>query len=261
MNSKPGVSRFLPISGWLPGCTSTTVRADVIAGIAVAGLLVPEGMAYAGIAGVAPQMGLYAAMAGMFVYALFGTSRQLAVTATSSSAAMAAAVVAPLAGGDSAHYAALASAAAIASGLIFLLGAVFGLGAVAEFISKPVLKGFVFGLGLTIIVKQMSHFTGIPRGQGAFFGQLWHVLKSISEINPSTFIVGLVALCVLFLLSAYAPRIPSALVVLVLGILAVTFFGLQERRVEVVGDIQQSCRRLSFRGWAPTNWQTSFSAP
>src|SRR5438067_2436492 len=159
MNSKPGVSRFLPIFGWLPGCTSTTVRADVIAGIAVAGLLVPEGMAYAGIAGVAPQIGLYAAMAGMFFYAIFGTSRQLAVTATSSSAAMTAAIVAPLAGGDPVQYAALVAAAAIAAGLIFFAGGLFKLGSVAEFISKPVLKGFVFGLGLTIIVKQIGHLT------------------------------------------------------------------------------------------------------
>jgi MFS superfamily sulfate permease-like transporter len=133
-----------------------------------AGLLVPEGMAYAGIAGVAPQVGFYAAMAGMFAYALFGTCRQLAVTSTSSSAAMAAAVVVPLAGGDSGRHVALISAAAIAAGLIFLLGSVFKLGSVAEFISKPVLKGFVFGLGLTIMVKQLSHFTGISRGQGAF---------------------------------------------------------------------------------------------
>src|SRR5271170_8416738 len=86
------MSRFLPISDWLPDCTAKTIRADVIAGIALAGLLVPEGMAYAGIAGVPPQMGLYAAMAGMFTYALFGASRQLAVAPTSSSAAMLAAL-------------------------------------------------------------------------------------------------------------------------------------------------------------------------
>src|SRR5215470_16943415 len=100
-------------------------------------------MAYAGIAGVPPQMGLYAALAGMFVYAIFGTSRQLAVTATSSSAAMLAALVAPIAMGDPARYAVLASAATVAAGLIFLVGGILKLGSVSEFISKPVLKGFV----------------------------------------------------------------------------------------------------------------------
>ena len=240
MANETGISRYLPIAGWLPNCTSASVRADVVAGIAVAGLLVPEGMAYAGIAGVAPQIGLYAAMAGMFVYALFGTSRQLAVTATSSSAAMTAALVAPLAGGDSLHYAALVAAAAIAAGLIFLGCGLFKVGSVVEFISKPVLKGFVFGLGLTIIVKQMAHFTGIPRGQGDFFGQLWHVLKSIHEVNPTTLILGVVSLSILALLGTFAPRVPSALVVLVLGILAVRLLGLESRGVEVVGDVQGS---------------------
>jgi MFS superfamily sulfate permease-like transporter len=145
---------ILPICNWLPESTPKTIRADVIAGIALAGLLVPEGMAYAGIAGVPPQMGLYAAMAGMFTYALFGTSRQLVVTSTSSSAAMLAALVAPIAVGDSTRYAVLASGAAIAAGIIFLVGSLLKLGAVSEFISKPVLKGFVFGLALTIMVKQ-----------------------------------------------------------------------------------------------------------
>ena len=94
---RPSISRFIPIIDWLPGCSWKTARRDVVAGIAVAGLLIPEGMAYAGIAGVPPQVGLYAAMLGMFVYAIFGTSRQLAVTSTSSSAAMLAALVAPMA--------------------------------------------------------------------------------------------------------------------------------------------------------------------
>lgn len=85
--SQSGISRLFPIAGWLPDCTAKILRTDVVAGLAVAGLLIPEGMAYAGIAGVPPQMGLYAALAGMFVYAIFGSSRPLAVTPASSSAA------------------------------------------------------------------------------------------------------------------------------------------------------------------------------
>lgn len=119
--SQRAISRFLPTSDWLPDSTPKTIRADVIAGIALTGLLVPEGMAYAGIAGLPPQMGLYAAMAGMFTYALFGMSRQLAVTSASSSAAMLAALVAPIAVGDSARYVVLASGAAIAAGIIYSL--------------------------------------------------------------------------------------------------------------------------------------------
>src|SRR5215472_18443907 len=145
MASERTITRYLPILG---GLGDSSPRADLIAGIAAAGLLIPEGMAYAGIAGVPPQMGLYAAMLGMFVYALFGTSRQLAVTSTSSSAAMLAALVTPIALGDSDTYALLACTATLMAGLIFLAAGLLRLGAVSEFISKPVLKGFVFGLGL-----------------------------------------------------------------------------------------------------------------
>ena len=237
------MSRFFPIVAWFP---KSSPRADIVAGVALAGLLVPEGMAYAGIAGVPPQMGLYAALGGMFIYAIFGTSRQLAVTATSSSAAMLAALVAPMAMGDSARYAVLASAATVAAGIIFLAGGILKLGSVSEFISKPVLKGFVFGLALTIMVKQGHKLLGISSGQGNFFHQAWHVLTSLPDLNLPTFAVGVVALATMVLLGKIAPRIPSALVVLVLGTLAVPWLGLHQRGVEVVGTIQAGVPSLSW---------------
>jgi high affinity sulfate transporter 1 len=237
MGSNSTISRFLPITKWLPECSWRTTRTDIIAGIALAGLLVPEGMAYAGIAGVPPQMGLYAALIGMFVYAIFGTSRQLAVTSTSSSAAMLMALVAPIALGDSARYSLLVSAATLAAGLIFFVGGVLKLGAVSEFISKPVLKGFVFGLGLTIMVKQAHKLMGIPGGQGNFFHQAWHVLTSLGEVNLWTLAVGAAAIVIMFLLGAIAPRVPSALVVLILGIISASVLGLEHYGVEVVGTI------------------------
>jgi len=218
----------------------------VIAGIAVAGLLIPEGMAYAGIAGVPPQVGLYAAMLGMFVYAIFGTSRHLAVTSTSSSAAMLAALVAPLALADAGRYMVLVSAATIAAGVIFLLGGMLGLGAVSEFISKPVLKGFVFGLALTIMVKQAHKLMGIPGGKGNFFHQLWHVITSLANINPWTLGVGVAAIAIMLLLGALVPRVPSALVVLVFGILCTTWFGLEHHGVEVVGTIHAGMPTLTL---------------
>jgi len=239
-----GISRFFPIASWLGDCTKQTIRADMVAGIALAGLLVPEGMAYAGIAGVPPQMGLYAAFAGMFVYAIFGTCRQLAVTPTSSSAAMLAALVAPMASGDSVQYALLASAAAVAAGLFFLLGGFLKLGSVSDFISKPVLKGFVFGLALTIMVKQAHKLMGISPGQGNFFHQAWHVLTSLRELNPWTFAVGASAIAVMFLLGKIAPRVPSALFVLVLGTLSFSWFGLGARHVEAVGLIHAALPSL-----------------
>jgi high affinity sulfate transporter 1 len=212
-------------------------------------------MAYAGIAGVPPQMGLYAALAGMFIYAIFGTSCQLAVTSTSSSAAMLAALVAPIAAGDQVQYALLASAAAVVAGLIFVVGGLLKLGSVSEFISKPVLKGFVFGLALTIMVKQAHKLTGISGGQGNFFHQSWRVITSLKEMNLWTLAVAAIAVAVMFLLGAVAPRVPSALVVLVLGTVAVPLLGLERHGVEVVGTIHAGMPtlrlpRIGEDGWA-----------
>jgi SulP family sulfate permease len=240
---RQAISRFIPITNWLSECSPW---ADIVAGIALAGLLVPEGMAYAGIAGVPPQMGLYAAMVGMFVYAIFGTSRQLAVTPTSSSAAMLAALVAPIALGDSSSYTLLATATTIAAGFIFLAGGLLKFGSVSEFISKPVLKGFVFGLALTIMVKQGHKLMGIHAGQGNFFRQAWHVVTSLQQVNPWTFAVGATSIGIMFLLGAVAPRVPSALVVLVFGTLAVPWFGLAQHGVEVVGTIHAGIPSLSW---------------
>ena len=246
MPDRSSMSRLVPIVSWLPTCSWKTSGGDVIAGIAVAGLLIPEGMAYAGIAGVPPQVGLYAAMLGMFVYAIFGTSRQLAVTSTSSSAAMLAALVAPLALADAGRYMVLVSAATITAGVIFLLGGLLRLGAVSEFISKPVLKGFVFGLALTIMVKQAHKLMGIPGGKGNFFHQLWHVITSLANINPWTLGVGVAAIAIMLLLGALVPRVPSALVVLVFGILSTTWFGLAHHGVEVVGTIHAGMPTLTL---------------
>src|SRR5215472_2363034 len=179
----------LPVANWLPTLSGSTIRMDLVAGLALAGLLVPEGLAYAGIAGVPPEVGLYSLTAGLFVYALFGSSRHLAVSCTSGSAAMLAAIVAPLASGDAARYVALASATAIAAGLLFLLAGAFRLGFVSEFISKPVLKGFVFGIALTIMVKQAPKLCGIEKGSGDFFDQLWHLIRSLWHTNPWTLTV------------------------------------------------------------------------
>jgi len=236
-NERSWLFRILPIAGWLPELAITSVRADLVAGVALAGLLVPEGLAYAGIAGVTPEVGLYSAAAGLAVYALFGSSRHLAVTCTSGSAAMLAALIAPLAAGDAKRYAVLASAAAIVAGCLFLLSSALKLGFVSEFISKPVLKGFVFGLGLTIMVKQAPKLLGIEKGHGDTLDQAWQMIVSLPTSNLWTVAVGASALAVICLLGAWVPRIPSALVVLVLGIVAVRYFGLEEHGVEIVGRV------------------------
>ena len=240
------IAWVLPIAGWLPSLNGATIRADLIAGAALAGLLAPEGMAYAGIAGVPPEAGLYSAVAGLAAYALFGSSRHLAVSCTSGSAAMLAALVAPMAAGDPAKYAALASATAIATGLLFLVASIFRLGFVSEFISKPVLKGFVFGLGLTIMVKQAPKLLGVHKGHGDTLEQAWQTIVALPHANPGTALVAACALAVVFGLGALAPRVPGALVVFVLGIVAVRLFGLERFGVEVVGNIPSDLPHLKI---------------
>jgi high affinity sulfate transporter 1 len=228
----------IPIGEWLPRYRRDWVAGDLVAGTLLAALLVPQGIAYAGIAGVAPQAGLYAAAAGLALYAILGSSRHLAVSPTSSSAAILAAAVLPLAGGGPEHYAALASALAITVGLVFLLAAVLGLGAVSDFVSKPVLKGFMCGLGLTIIIKQAAKLLGVPGGHGDFFEQLWHLARVSGQASPATMALAGVALLVLFMPGLRATRVPVSLLVVAVGILAGTGLDLGRRGIALVGVVE-----------------------
>src|SRR5271165_5036185 len=243
--------QLLAIASWLPEYKRQHLRGDVIAGIALSGLLIPEAMGYAGIAGLPPESGLYATGIGLLVYALFGSSRQLAVSPTSSSAAILAATVAVLASGDRDIYVVLAASVAILAGIIFLLAGLLRLGFVSEFVSKPVLKGFVFGIALTIIIKQLPKLLGFERGAGNTLEQAWQVVRSIGSSDPWTVAVGLVALASLFALHRYVPRLPGALIVLVAGIVAARMLGLHQHGVHLVGEIPAGLShfKLPRIGW------------
>jgi len=244
--------QLLAIASWLPEYKRQHLRGDVIAGIALSGLLIPEAMGYAGIAGLPPESGLYATGIGLLVYALFGSSRQLAVSPTSSSAAILAATVAVLASGDRDIYVVLAASVAILAGIIFLLAGLLRLGFVSEFVSKPVLKGFVFGIALTIIIKQLPKLLGFERGAGNTLEQAWQVVRSMGSSDPWTVAVGLVALASLFALHRYVPRLPGALIVLVAGIVAARMLGLHQHGVHLVGEIPAGLShfRLPHLSWS-----------
>ena len=139
-----------------------SVVADLVAGVSMAGLLLPEAVAYSGIAGMPPQAGVLALFAGLLVYGLIGRSRFAIVSATSSSAAVLGAATLSLAGHDAVLRAALAAGLVLATGLAFLAAGSMRLGSICSFISKPVLRGFSFGLALVIILKQLSKLTGTP---------------------------------------------------------------------------------------------------
>jgi high affinity sulfate transporter 1 len=226
-----------PVFPWLAGYRPADLPRDLLAGCVLAGLLVPQGLGYAGIAGVDLQRGLYAATLGLVVYVALGTSRHLVVSPTSSSAAMLAAAVAPLAAGDPARYGALASALAIGTGLLLLLGSVLRLGFASDFIAKPVLKGFTFGLALRIIVKQAPALLGIEKGHGGVFEQAGHVLSSLGSAHGTTVVVGLGTLAMMVALPRLTRAVPPALVALLLGIGGVAWLGLDGRGVAVVGSV------------------------
>jgi high affinity sulfate transporter 1 len=243
--------QFLAIADWLPQYKPKNLRGDVIAGIALVGLLIPEAMGYAGIAGLPPECGLYATGIGLLVYALFGSSRQLAVSPTSSSAAILAATVAVLAGNRD-RYVVLAASVAVLVGIIFMLSGFLRLGFISEFVSKPVLKGFVFGIALTIIIKQLPKLLGFASGAGNTLQQAWHVVGSVGQLDPWTMGVGVTALLVLFAIGRYVPRLPGALIVLVAGILAARILGLHEHGVHLVGEIPAGLPRFKLPpiGWS-----------
>jgi high affinity sulfate transporter 1 len=246
--------KLIPITDWLPRYQRRLLRGDVIAGIALAGLLVPEAMGYAEIAGLPPQAGLYATAFGLLAYAIFGTSRQLAVSPTSASSAILAATLAPLVIGNQQKYVVLASAVAIVLGLLFLVAGFFKLGFISDFISKPVLKGFVFGIALNIIIKQLPKLLGIEHGSGHAYQQFWQTLRHLAHSNPWTIAVGASALVVLFAVDRFIPRVPGALVVLVAGIAASRILQLAQHGVDIVGVIPAGLPRpglpiLTWNDW------------
>lgn len=229
---------------WLP---------DLLAGLAVAGLLVPEAVAYSSIAGLPPQYGVIALLAGLTCYGLVGRSRFAIVSATSSSAAVLAAATASLAPGDASLKLALASGMVLLTGLFFLLAGLARMGSISAFIGKPVLRGFTFGLTLIIIARQLPNILGVqPQHDGILRGS-FDLLAQFSRWNPVCVGMGLGALALLFVLKPYR-RIPAPLLVIVLGIAAQATWGLDPHGVTLVGNIDLQLRAPSVPALSRSEW-------
>ena len=151
-------------------------RSDLIAGLTLWAILVPQALAYASIAGVSPVVGLYAAPGALVLYAALGSSRVLVVGPMAATAALSAATVADIVARSDSSYAAFTAGLALTAGIAALLAGVLRLGFLANFISQPVLKGFIIGLALTIIIGQLPKMFGISRGSGNFFEQAWELI-------------------------------------------------------------------------------------
>ncbi len=227
--------RYVPITAWLPKYERAWLRADLIAGLAVWAMIIPQAMAYASIAGVPTVYGLYTVPLALIAYAVFGTSRTLSVGPGSALSILSAATVGALAVQGSEEYLALTFALALVVGVLFVLFGLLRLGWVANFLANPVLKGFMQGLALVIIVGQVPKLFGIPGGDGNFFQELWAIITQLPQANLATTIIGLSSLALLFGLKRFAPKLPSAIITVILAILAVTIFDLTAYGVDVVG--------------------------
>jgi SulP family sulfate permease len=213
------------------------LRGDLIAGVTVATLIVPKNLGYAGIAGVPLQNGLYAAAAGAIIYAIFGTSRQLSVGPSSGLAAVAASAV--LAAGLTGEHdvASFVAGITLASGVLYLLLAVLRMGWIAQFLSRAVVTGFLFGAAIDVVIGELPKLTGTKASGSSSFQELWSWLGGLDQIHPATAWVGALSLLVVFGLRRIAPGVPGALVLVVGGLLASWLFDLSERGVALVGAV------------------------
>ncbi len=225
---------------------------DIITGISVAGLMLPEGVAYAGIAGLPPGRALAAAIAGALAYGLLGRSRFAVVAPTSSSAAILAAAIAGLTGGGGLVPGAgpemrdaLATALVALVGVMFLGLSLFRLGSLSGFISRPVLRGFAFGLALTIIIRQLPRLLGLGAERGPVWQALPHMVRQAGAINLPSVLLGLGAVGALLALRR-APRWPGALVVILGGIALGQAFDLTRWGVELAGPVALAMPSLSL---------------
>lgn len=229
--------------------------ADLIAGVSIAGILIPEAIAYSGIANMPPQAGIIALFAGLICYGLLGSSRFAIVSATSSSAMMLAAAMASVAGGNAAVAMGIAAGLVIFAGVFFMIASWAKLGNMTAFIARPVLRGFTFGLAIIIIVKQIASISGLTLSGGNLFQGFWNLLTNIGQWNIYGVAIAAVSLALLFRLSRHK-RIPGGFVVIISGIILSAVTDLPALGVKLVGSIDASLSMPSFPTLDRQQWIT-----
>ncbi|MDJ0768420.1 MAG: solute carrier family 26 protein [Ilumatobacter sp.] len=233
--------RIAPITTWAPRYERRDLRSDLAAGLTIGAMLVPQAMAYALLAGLPPEIGLYASIVPVLVYAVFGTSRQLAVGPVAIVSLMTASTLAPLYEQGSTGYVTAAALLALAVGAVHLVLGFGRLGFVVNFLSHSVLVGFTAAAAIIIGFSQVKHVLGIsvPR-QDHFYETVREVVSAIDGTNGTTLALGLASIALLLGMKRWARRVPSALVLVVVSILAVQLFDLEDRGVKTVGEIPSS---------------------
>ena len=228
----PGLQRLRRYRrAWLGG--------DILAGVTVAAYLVPQVMAYSTLAGLPPVAGLWAILAPLAVYALLGSSAQLSVGPESTTALMTASVIAPLAAGQPARYAALAAALAVVVGLLCLLAFAARLGFVADLLSKPILVGYLAGVAVTMIVGQLGKLTSAPVHGDTVAAELVSFARHATAIHAGTLTLAAAVLAFLLVVQWRLPAAPGPLLAVLLATAAVAVFSLERHGITAVGTVPQ----------------------
>jgi len=238
MAVRGSLARLVPALDWLPQYDRAWLPRDVVAGLTTSAVVLPKAMAFAALAGLPVQAGLYTALVPVAVYAVLGSSRRLSVSSTTTIAILTAAEVAAVApGGDPAKAMMAASTLAVMVGCFLVLASVLRLGFLANFVSDPVLTGFKAGLGVVIVVDQIPKLLGIHIQRGGFFENIASIVRGSPESSLPTLAVAASTLAVMVLLSRLAPRVPAPLAAVAAGIGVSGVLGLGAAGVEVVGSI------------------------
>src|SRR5437899_6407915 len=232
-------TRFFPPAEWFSAYRAAWLRHDAIAGVTLAAYAIPVSLAYAGLAGLPPQIGIYSYMLGGIGYALLGSSRQLAVGPTSAISLMIAGAVGSLAGGDATRFAQIASLSACAVALLCLIAWLFKLSILVRLVSDSILVGFKAGAGLTIIMSQLPSLFGVAGGGHNFFDRAIRLAGQVGDVNLLVLAIGVAAILLLLLGERFLPGRPVGLTVVALAIFMATLFGLPSRGIPVTGNIPE----------------------
>lgn len=247
-STEPGAGRvrFFPPAGWLTAYRGEWLRSDAIAGMTLAAYAIPVSLAYAALAGLPPQVGVYGYMLGGIGYALLGSSRQLAVGPTSAISLMIAGTVGALAGGDAVRYAQIASLAAFAVAVLCFIAWLFKLSVLVRLVSDSILVGFKAGAGLTIIMSQLPSLFGVPGGGHNFFDRAIKLAGQLGDIHFLILGIGAVALLLLLLGERYLPGKPVGITIVALSIAVATLLGFPALGVPVTGKIPEGLPSLAL---------------
>lgn len=235
----------LPLARWLSGYQRVWIASDFMAGVTLAAYAIPVSLAYSSLAGLPPHYGIYCYLLGGLAYALFGTSRQLAIGPTSAIAMLVGSTVAGMADGDPARWAGIAALTALVVGILGALAWLLRLSVLMSFVSETILVGFKAGAALTIALTQLPKLFGVPGGGGHFVERLWILGGQIPETNPFVLGFGLAALMLLIAGDKWLPGRPIALGVVVLSIIALSVTSLEAHGLTIVGELPRGLPEFS----------------